>query len=185
METTNDTPEPEMEMETTGPADQSSGEDMSIRASNLDTGTEEAQLKARLAEIRKLKQEQKKASKGKGNGTAAKAEKVVKEKVARAPKDEQNGISRPGMGVTKEVWDTADMLSKRLGTFVDRQTLTEVLNGKIETGTIHTQYGRWRKYYGLSETKDQRAARLEQIRAKKLADLGLAPQQEEQVEVTK
>jgi hypothetical protein len=60
---------------------------------------------------------------------------------------------------------------------VDRATLTEALNGKVEIGTIHTQYGRWRKYYGLTETRDQRAERMAQIRAKKLADIGVAAEQ--------
>lgn len=137
---------------------------------------EEAQLKARLAELRKQKKDKKQA--GKANGSP-KPEKVAKEKTPRPPKDEANGIVRPGVGVTREVWDTADMLSKRLGTFVDRGTLTEVLNGKIETGTIHTQYGRWRKYYGLTETRDERAARMAQIRQKKLEDLGMGSQSAE------
>lgn len=138
--------------------------------------SQEAVLKAQLAELRKQKKELTKGTK------PAKTPKPVKEKVARPPKDEANGVTRPSMGVTKQVWDTADTLSQRLGTFVDRATLTEVLNGKIEIGTIHTQYGRWRKYYGLTETREERAARIAQIRAKKLADLGLAPGQSQAAE---
>lgn len=137
-----------------------------------DFDAEEAALKQQMADLRKNRKEANKAAKADG-----KPAKVVKEKAPRPPKDEANGVTRPSMGVTKEVWDTADMLSKRLGTYVDRSTLTEALNGKIEIGTIHTQYGRWRKYYGLTETRDQRAERMAQIRAKKLADLGVAPGQ--------
>jgi hypothetical protein len=134
-----------------------------------DFEAEETALKLQMQELRKQKKEAKKGQ--------PKTPKVAKEKAPRAPKDEANGVTRPSMGVTKEVWDTADMLSKKLGTYVDRSTLTEVLNGKVEIGTIHTQYGRWRKYYGLTETRDQRAERMAQIRAKKLADIGVAQEQ--------
>lgn len=136
-----------------------------------DLEAQEAALKQQLADLRKQKKELTKGAK------PAKAPKVVKEKVPRPPKDEANGVTRPSMGVTKQVWETADMLSQRLGTYVDRATLTEVLNGKVEIGTIHTQYGRWRKYYGLTETREQRAERMTQIRAKKMADLGITPGQ--------
>lgn len=159
------------------PADDPPDEQVQAEARDLDA--EEAKLKEQLAELRKQKKEQKK---GTPKAEKPAKEKVTKEKAPRPAKDEANGITRPMMGVTKEVWDTADMLSKRLGTFVDRATLTEVLNGKVEIGTIHTQYGRWRKYYGLTENREQRAERMAQIRAKKMADLGLAPGQQPQAE---
>jgi len=162
--------------------EQPQGEQLPAR----DFDSEEAELKAKLAAIKKDRRESDKAAKA-----AGKPVKVKKAPVERPPKDEANGVTRPGTGVTKEVWDTADMLSKRLGTFVDRATLTEVLNGKVEIGTIHTQYGRWRKYYGLTETREQRADRLAQIRAAKLKELGVdpnaqaqAPQGEQQAEAT-
>ena len=144
--------------------EQPQGEQLPAR----DFDAEEAELKAKLAA---LKSDKKAANKA--NGT--KAPKAKKAPVERPPKDEANGVTRPGTGVTKQVWDTADMLSQRLGTYVDRATLTEVLSGKVEIGTIHTQYGRWRKYYGLVESADQRKERMAQIRAKKLEQIGVQP----------
>jgi hypothetical protein len=88
--------------------------------------------------------------------------KEVKPVVAKPEKDTKNGVTRPSTGVTKLVWDTADRLSseKNDGTPVDRAPLVEALKGKVEVGTVHTQYGRWRKYYGLTEGKEARQARL-------------------------
>jgi hypothetical protein len=87
---------------------------------------------------------------------------VAKPVVAKPEKDTKNGVTRPSTGVTKLVWDTADRLSseKNDGTPVDRAPLVEALKGKVEVGTVHTQYGRWRKYYGLTEGKEARQARL-------------------------
>jgi multidrug resistance efflux pump len=177
------TPDEQEELGQDLPQPEQGGDEPRDPVEGRDYETEEAQLKAQLQALKKQKKEANKGTK------AEKQPKEKKEKAARPAKDEANGITRPAMGVTKEVWDTADMLSKRLGTYVDRSTLTEALNGRVEIGTIHTQYGRWRKYYGLVETADQRAARMAQIRAKKLADLGeqqpqVEPQGEQQEEET-
>lgn len=90
-----------------------------------------------------------------------KAEKVKAEPKA---KDIKNGVNRPSTGVTKLVWDTADSLSQAKEAPIERAPLVDALKGKVEVGTIHTQYGRWRKYYGLTETKEQRQARLATVR---------------------
>jgi colicin import membrane protein len=100
---------------------------------------------------------------------AKKAEKEAKKTAEPVAKDVKNGIARPKAGVTKTVWDTADQLSKEAGQPIERSVLSAALDGQVQTGTIHTQYGRWRKYYGLSETREARRARLDSIRdAKKL-----------------
>lgn len=107
---------------------------------------------------------------------APKAPKIKAEKpiVVKAEKDTKNGMTRPGGGVTKLVWDTADKLSTEKKAAVERAALVKELEGKVEVGTIHTQYGRWRKYYGLTETKEQRQARLKIVRDKNDAEKKLA-----------
>lgn len=112
---------------------------------------------------KKVKQTAEEKAAIKATKDAEKAEAKAKkeaEKVAAAPKakDTQNGITRPGVGVTRKVWDMADALSKEKPT--ERAPLVEALKGQVEVGTIHTQYGRWRKYYDLTETKEERQARL-------------------------
>lgn len=97
---------------------------------------------------------------------AAKATKAATPAVPVA-KDVRNGIARPKSGVTALVWATADKLSADAKGPIERAVLSAALSGTVETGTIHTQYGRWRKYYGLSETRDARRARLDSIRAAK------------------
>jgi len=97
----------------------------------------------------------------------AKAEKAAAKEVAPKPaKDTKNGITRPQHGVTRMVWEKADELSKSAGAPVERAVLTAALDGIVQTGTVHTQYGRWRKYWGMSETKEARRARLEGVREK-------------------
>jgi hypothetical protein len=105
---------------------------------------------------------------------AAKAKKDAEKpaKVEPKAKDVKNGVNRPATGVTKLVWDTADALSmvpdaEGNKAPTERAPLVEALKGKVEVGTIHTQYGRWRKYYGLTETKEQRQTRLAAARADK------------------
>jgi colicin import membrane protein len=114
----------------------------------------------------KLTAEEKAANKAAAD--KAKADKKAAAEAAKAApkaKDTKNGVSRPQTGVTKLVWETADSLSSKGPT--ERAPLVEALAGKVEVGTIHTQYGRWRKYYGLTETKEQRQSRLATARADK------------------
>lgn len=112
---------------------------------------------------------QKAAEKAKKDAEKA-AKKAEAEKTASKPKDTKNGITRPGNGVTKLVWDTADKISAEIKSPVERGVLSKALEGKVEPGTIHTQYGRWRKYYGLTETKEARQQRLAVAREKKDAE---------------
>lgn len=123
----------------------------------------EAVEKAAKPKKEKLTDEQK-AANAAAKAKAAADKKAAAEAKKNAPKpakDTKNGITRPGQGVTKLVWDTADRLSAEKKEPTDRKSVVDALEGKVEVGTVHTQYGRWRKYYGLVETKEQRRARQE------------------------
>lgn len=87
---------------------------------------------------------------------AAKAEKKPVAADKREP-DEKNGVIRPSSGKTKQVWDVADEMSKAAKAPVDRKSLTDRLLAEpysLVVGTIHTQYGKWRKYHGLVVAKE-------------------------------
>jgi hypothetical protein len=74
----------------------------------------------------------------------------------------QNGVSRPRGGTaTGRVWEIADELSAAAGTAIGRADVLrafEAEGGNSATGA--TQYGRWRKFHGLS-----RAQRVESAEA--------------------
>lgn len=78
----------------------------------------------------------------------------------KAPKDIQNGITRPGEGTaTRRVWDIADGISAQ----EQRPALREeVMNAGLaeglNKGTIATQYAKWTTYYGVPAA-DRSAAR--------------------------
>lgn len=84
-----------------------------------------------------------------------KADKEAAAKTAAAAKTEkveQNGVTRPASGKTKLVWDIADAMSKELKAPVSRKAITDALIAAphlLVIGTIHTQYGKWRKFHGL------------------------------------
>lgn len=126
----------------------------------------QAEKDRKIADKAQIKAD-KEAAKAKKEAAKAGGEQPAAEEKPAKVKDERHGVTRPGSGVTLDVWIKADELSKKIGAAVDRATLTEVLRGAIEIGTIHTQYGRWRKYYGLSETRDARRDRLAKIREAK------------------
>lgn len=68
-------------------------------------------------------------------------------------KDEQHGITRPKAGTqTGRVWEIADEISTQKGEPAPRKEVLDVFmneGGNPSTGA--TQYGRWRKYHGLSQ----------------------------------
>lgn len=84
--------------------------------------------------------------------TKAPAVKATKKEVA--PKDTKNSITRPSEGTaTGKVWEIADELSTALKAPVDRKALIEATTkAKLNPSTAATQYGRWRKYNGLTGT---------------------------------
>lgn len=96
------------------------------------------------------------------------------------PKDERNGIVRPAGGVTRRVWEIADELSSKNQKPAERKEVTEVAEKEgINVGTIHTQFGRWRKYYGLVTPKEERAAQMAAAKAQREADKVAAKQAKE------
>lgn len=83
----------------------------------------------------------------------AAAEKAAAAKV-KAPVVSQNGITRPNRGVTLKVWQTADRISGEKGKPAERKEVVEACMAEVtEIGTIHTQYGRWRKFHGLTSQR--------------------------------
>lgn len=93
---------------------------------------------------------------------AAAAEKLEAKHPA-IEKDSVNGITRPAQGVTAQIWKIADEFSQTNERPVTRAELGTAVAEKFPTingGTVQTQYGRWRKYYGLVESKEERQVRL-------------------------
>lgn len=87
--------------------------------------------------------------------------KAKKEKKEAAPKPEkipaivQNGISRPKADTaTGKVWEIADAESTKKGGPAARKEVLDVASeAGINAATAATQYGRWRKFHGLSAEK--------------------------------
>jgi hypothetical protein len=86
----------------------------------------------------------------------AKAEKAPKApKEPKAPRrvlEKQNGVTRPGAGVTGKVWEIANALSKELGAPATRKAVMEAGAAQgINAATLATQYGRWCRFHGLTK----------------------------------
>ncbi len=88
-----------------------------------------------------------------GQSTKATPEQQAAAEAAKVPvvKDRQNGVTRPNEGTkTGQVWDIADRLSAELEEPAGRAAvLAEADKAEINPDTAATQFGRWRKYYGL------------------------------------
>lgn len=71
----------------------------------------------------------------------------------KAPKIEQNGVTRPKDGTTTgRVWAIADEISAKNGVPAERGDV--IAAGKAEginEATIATQHGKWRKFHGLKK----------------------------------
>lgn len=124
------------------------------------------QLKARVAAEKKAATDKQKEA-DKQAKADAKAGKDKEKADAKAAKEadkaarqsvKKNGVTRPNRGVTLRVWEIADEVSKETKAPATRKAVTEkgVAEG-LETGTIHTQYGRWRKFNGLSAVRGEKA----------------------------
>lgn len=130
-------------------------------------------LKAEQAAAAKAKKEQEaaekkaakeaekkaKAEKKAADAAAKKAEKAAAEEAKKAEraaaKLEKNGVSRPLSGATKGVWDIADKISTETKAPAERAAV--VAAGKeagYQEGTINTQYGRWRRFHGLTVARE-------------------------------
>lgn len=83
----------------------------------------------------------------------AKEAKPAKEVVAKVAKVIQNGIPRPTVGTTSGmVWQIAENISESLNAPAPRKDVIAVTTEKgINEATAATQYGRWRKFHGLTK----------------------------------
>jgi hypothetical protein len=112
-----------------------------------------ADEKARVAsEKAAAKAEAKKAA-----DDAKAAAKAAKEaaKPAKVAPVSQNGVTRPTRGVTLKVWEAADKISAEKKAPADRKEVVAACADDVpEVGTIHTQYGRWRKFHGLVAVRE-------------------------------
>lgn len=77
-----------------------------------------------------------------------------KEEKVKVVKDSQHGVTRPKAGSkTGMVWEIADKMSAKLKEPAGRGAVIEAATAKeINPSTAATQYGRWRKYNGLTGT---------------------------------
>lgn len=80
--------------------------------------------------------------------------KQTKENKAAIDKDTKNGITRPKAGTkTGIVWELADKISAKNKEEASRKEVLAACEKKnLNPATAATQYGRWRKYYGLKGT---------------------------------
>lgn len=123
---------------------------------------QKADEKAKLAAEKKAAKEAERKEKAEAKAKERAEKKAEKEDAAakkkaerEASKLEQNGISRPLTGATKQVWDIADRISQETRKPAERKDV--IAQGEaagLQSGTINTQYGRWRKYNGLTVTRE-------------------------------
>lgn len=121
-----------------------------------------ADEKARIAAEKKAEKDAEKLrvkeEKAAARAEAAKSKKEAaeaKKQERLAQRIEQNGVSRPLTGSTKRIWEIADAISGETKAPAERAAVLE--RGKAEglqEGTINTQYGRWRKYHGLTTVRE-------------------------------
>ena len=75
-------------------------------------------------------------------------------KAPATPKIEKNGVTRPKDGTaTGNVWKISDELSAALGRPASRKEVMDKAKTEgINEATVATQYGRWRKFHGITGT---------------------------------
>jgi len=96
----------------------------------------------------------------------AKKEKAVKDaaapeaapKAPKAPKIEANGITRPAEGTsTARIWTIADEKSAAAGAPAKRKdVLDQAVAEGLNAATAATQYGRWCKFHGVKQVKEEK-----------------------------
>ena len=107
-----------------------------------------------------------------------KAEKPVKEPKPVIAKIEANGIIRPNENTaTGNVWTIADQISAENKRPAERgEVVKQALSQGINESTAATQYGRWRKFFGVVTVKkiklsdEEKAAAKAQAKAIKAAE---------------
>lgn len=120
------------------------------KAAKARAAKEKKEAKAKLLADKKAEKEAKKAAK-----EANKKPKVV---LSTA-----NGITMPGDGTTtKSVWLKATEMSEKLGKPAARKDVVAAcIADGTNPATASTQYGKWRKYYGIKpEVKEPKAKKV-------------------------
>ena len=86
----------------------------------------------------------------------------------KAPKVEQNGVTRPGADTTTgQIWLVADQISAKIKAPAPRSDVfAQCKTLGINEATIATQYGKWRKFNGVVATPKVAATAEEKAAAK-------------------
>jgi len=105
---------------------------------------------------------------------ASTATKEVVEKIT------QNGIVRPREGTaTARVWTIAEDLSNAAGEPAKRGEVMKACEAEgINTATVATQYGKWRKFHGIvaapKAPKEPKAPKAKKVKAEAEVEAGQA-----------
>lgn len=90
-------------------------------------------------------------AKGKAPVTAKPAAKASKPEKEPVTYQKQNGQTRPKGGKTLVPWEVADKLSAKQGSPAKRaDVLARCAELGVAGGTAASQYGRWRRFHGIS-----------------------------------
>jgi hypothetical protein len=93
------------------------------------------------------------APKGKAPAAKAAAKPAKPAKAAKPAEERQraNGLTRPLGAKTRIPWDIADQISAKKGEPAKRAEVLEACEKRgVRPATAATQYGRWRRFNGLS-----------------------------------
>lgn len=96
--------------------------------------------------------------------TAAPKETVAKAPAEKKPvavkAEKRNGVTRPKAGTkTGRVWEVSDSVSKKNGAPAERASVMAICKGEgMNKATVATQYGKWRKFNGLTGMRDMKKA---------------------------
>lgn len=84
---------------------------------------------------------------------------VTATEVEKPKQPSQNGVTRPKPGTaTGKVWEIADQLSADAKGPAPRGEVLKACEGEgINPSTAATQYGRWRKFFGLGRYAEKAA----------------------------
>lgn len=82
----------------------------------------------------------------------APAEATVTKRGRTSTLETANGVSKPGGGTTRQIWDMADNISKKSKRPATRaEVLAEAEKAGLNASTAATQFGRWQKFYRKPE----------------------------------
>lgn len=75
------------------------------------------------------------------------------EAAAKPAREKQNGVTRPAGGTqTGKVWEIADSISTANGRPATRAEVTDAgAKAGINPATVTTQFGQWRRFYGIKK----------------------------------